>query len=186
MKKLFLFIALALVMQSCICVHVIGRKTHFMRDLTDEQKNNVCWTSDSISLIGMKNDNRIYAINAHQMKELLKTNEKAIIYQWSPHCSSENCTSLGLTQSYCDEKGVELYVVADNYNDAFSQIEDIKNPMFSINSGYYVKTNYLLNKLQEQFYKELLGEKYDKKNYHRFYYFENGEFVRMYDSVVNL
>ena len=108
MKKLLLFIALALVMQSCICVHVIGRKTHFMRDLTDEQKNNVCWTSDSISLIGMKNDNRIYAINAHQMKELLKTNEKAIIYQWSPHCSSENCTSLGLTQSYCDEKGIEL------------------------------------------------------------------------------
>ena len=27
-----------------------------MRDLTDEQKNNVCWTTDSISLIGMKND----------------------------------------------------------------------------------------------------------------------------------
>lgn len=34
--------------------------------------------------------------------------------------------------------------------------------------------------------KELLREKYDKKNYHRFYYFENGEFVRMYDSVVNI
>ena len=155
-----------------------------MRDLTDEQKNNVCWTSDSISLIGMKNDNRIYAINAHQMKELLKTNEKAIIYQWSPHCSSENCTSLGLTQSYCDEKGIELYVVVDYYADAFSQIESIKNPLLSISERYY--NTELTQELSELFYKELLGEKYDKKNYHRFYYFENGEFVRTYDSVNNL
>ena len=188
MKKLLLFIALALVMQSCVVL--IDKspygESNFMTALSSEQKNMVYWTSDSTSLEGLVNDGRIYAINPNQLKELLKSKEIAIVYKWLPTCTSENCTSLGLTQSYCDEKGVELYVVADNYNDAFSQIEDIKNPMFSINSGYYVKTNYLLNKLQEQFYKELLGEKYDKKNYHRFYYFENGEFVRMYDSVVNL
>jgi hypothetical protein len=184
MKKLSLFIALAFVMQSCICVHVIGRKTHFMRDLTDEQKNNVCWTTDSISLIGMKNDNRIYAINAHQMKELLKTNEKAVIYQWSPHCSSENCTSLGLTQSYCDEKGIELYVVIDYYADAFSQIESIRNPLLSISERHY--NTELAQELREIFYKELLGDKYDKKNYSRFYYFENGEFLKTYNSINNL
>ena len=70
------------------------------------------------------------------------------------------------------------------YADAFSQIESIKNPLLSISERYY--NTELTQELSELFYKELLGEKYDKKNYHRFYYFENGEFVRMYDSVVNL
>ena len=89
-----------------------------------------------------------------------------------------------MTQSYCGENGIELYVVVDYYADAFSQIESIKNPLFSINERHY--NTEVTEKLQEIFYKELLGDKYDKKNYHRFYYFENGEFVRTYDSVNNL
>ena len=184
MKKLFLFIALAFVMQSCICIKFPpARDTSFLRDLTSEQKNMVCWTSDTTSLEDLANDGRIYAVNPNQMRELLKTKEKVVIYKWLPICTSENCTSLGLTQSYCDEKGIELYVIADSYKEAFLQIESIKNPLFSINIDYFDED---VKHCDEEFYKELLGDKYDKKNYYRFYYFENGEFVRTYDSVNSL
>ena len=53
----------------------------------------------------------------------------------------------------------------------------------SINIDYFDED---VKHCDEEFYKELLGDKYDKKNYHRFYYFENGEFVRTYDSVNSL
>ena len=184
MKKLILFVLLALAMQSCICIKIIHPsyvEASFMRDLTSEQKNNVYWTSDSTSLSDLTNDGRIYAINPNQMKELLATKEKAIIYRWLPICKSENCTSLGLTQSYCDEKGIELFVITDSYTEAFTQIESIKNPMFSIDIACFRIE--IKDYDDDLFYKELLGDKYDTKNYNRFYYFENGEFVRTYQNI---
>lgn len=186
MKKLLTIITLALAMQSCICIkitHPSYVEAGFMRDLTSEQKNNVYWTSDSTLLSDLTNDGRIYAINPNQMKELLATQEKAIIYRWLTICKSENCTSLGLTQSYCDEKGIELYVITDSYTEAFTQIVSIKNPMFSMNIGYF-QTQTKTGEIREEFYKILLGDKYDKKNYGRFYYFENGEFIRQYNDIL--
>ena len=185
MKKLLTIITLALLMQSCICIKIIHPsyvEASFMRDLTSEQKNNVYWTSDSTSLSDLTNDGRIYAINPNQMKELLATKEKAIIYRWLPICKSENCTSLGLTQSYCDEKGIELFVITDSYTEAFTQIESIKNPMFSIDIACFRIE--IKDYDDDLFYKELLGDKYDKKSYSRFYYFENGEFVRTYQNII--
>ena len=112
------------------------------------------------------------------------TKEKAIIYRWLPVCKSEDCTSLGLTQSYCDEKGIELYVITDSYTEAFTQIDSIKNPMFSIDiAKFRIEPKDFDDDL---FYKELLGDKYDKKNYDRFYYFENGEFIRTYKNIVEV
>lgn len=186
MEKLILFVLLALAMQSCICIKVVHPsyvEASFMRNLTSEQKNNVYWTSDSTSLINLTNDGRIYAVIPNQIKELLSTKEKVVIYKWLPICSSENSTSLGLTQSYCDEMGIELYVITDSYTEAFLQIESIKNPMFSMNIGYF-QTQTKTGEIREEFYKILLGDKYDKKNYGRFYYFENGEFIRQYNDIL--
>ena len=186
MKKILTIITLALAMQSC-CIKIIHPsyvEASFMRDLTSEQKNNVYWTSDSTSLSDLTNDGRIYAINPNQMKELLATKEKAIIYRWLPICKSENCTSLSLTQSYCDENGIELFVITDSYTEAFTQIESIKNPMFSIDIACFRIE--LMDYDDDLFYKELLGDKYDKKNYSRFYYFENGEFIRTYKNIVEV
>lgn len=182
MKKLILLFVLALVIQSC-CIKIVPPyrgSADFMMNLTSEQKNMVIWTSDSTSLTNLTNDGRIYAVNPKQLKELLMTKEKAMVYKWLPACTSENCISLGLAESYCNEKGIELYVVLDSYEDAFTQIESIRNPMFSKNVGYF---QYETKDVDELFYKELLGDKYDKKNYYRFYYFENGEFIRTYETM---
>ena len=178
MKKLILLFTVALMMQSCnITVEVSAYSDY---DLTLEQKNNICWTSDTTSLIGLTNDGRIYAVNPNQMKDLLVAKEKALVYRWSPY-EMENVIPIYFVQSYCNENNIELYVITDEYKSAFTEINNVKNPMFSMNNGDYITD--IADKWENKFYKQLLGNKYKKNNY--FYYFENGEFVRTEDEMLN-
>ena len=178
MKKLILLFTVALMMQSCNITVEVSAYTDY--DLTLEQKNNICWTSDTTSLIGLTNDGRIYAVNPNQMKDLLVAKEKALVYRWSPY-EMENVIPIYFVQSYCNENNIELYVITDEYKSAFTEINNVKNPMFSMNNGDYITD--IADKWENKFYKQLLGNKYKKNNY--FYYFENGEFVRMEDKIVN-
>ena len=176
-EKAILF-TVALMMQSCNITVEVSAYTDY--DLTLEQKNNICWTSDTTSLIGLTNDGRIYAVNPNQMKDLLVAKEKALVYRWSPY-EMENVIPIYFVQSYCNENNIELYVITDEYKSAFTEINNVKNPMFSMNNGDYITD--IADKWENKFYKQLLGNKYKKNNY--FYYFENGEFVRTEDEMLN-
>ena len=178
MKKLILLFTVALMMQSCNITVEVSAYTDY--DLTLEQKNNICWTSDTTSLIGLTNDGRIYAVNPNQMKDLLVAKEKALVYRWSPY-EMENVIPIYFVQSYCNENNIELYVITNEYKSAFTEINNVKNPMFSMNNGDYITD--IADKWENKFYKQLLGNKYKKNNY--FYYFENGEFVRTEDEMLN-
>ena len=178
MKKLILLFTVALMMQSCNITVEVSAYTDY--DLTLEQKNNICWTSDTTSLIGLTNDGRIYAVNPNQMKDLLVAKEKALVYRWSPY-EMENVIPIYFVQSYCNENNIELYVITDEYKSAFTEINNVKNPMFSMNNGDYITD--IADKWENKFYKQLLGNKY-KKKYH-LYYFENGKCVRTEDKIVN-
>ena len=84
-------------------------------------------------------------------------------------------------QSYCNENNIELYVITNEYTAAFAEIDNVKNPIFSMNiSDCMINVE---NKLEDKFYKELFGNKY-KKKFH-IYYLENGEFVRTEDEMMN-
>lgn len=54
--------------------------------------------------------------------------------------------------------------------------------MFSIDASRYQ----FEKDPDDVFYEGLLGDKYDKKNYNRFYYFENGEFIRTYENITEV
>ena len=165
-------------MQSCNITVEVSAYTDY--DLTLEQKNNICWTSDTTSLIGLTNDSRIYAVNPDQMRDLLVTKEKALVYRWSPY-EIENVIPIYFVQSYCNEINIELYVITNEYKSAFTEINNVKNPMFSMNIDDYITD--ISYKSENKFYKQLLGNKY-KKKYH-LYYFENGKCVRTEDKIVN-
>ena len=178
MKKLILLFTVALMMQSCNITVEVSAYTDY--DLTLEQKNNIYWTSDTTSLIGLTNDGRIYAVNPNQMKDLLVAKEKALVYRWSPY-EMGNVIPIYFVQSYCNENNIELYVITNEYKSAFTEINNVKNPMFSMNNGDYITD--IADKWENKFYKQLLGNKY-KKKYH-LYYFENGKCVRTEDKIVN-
>ena len=178
MKKLILLFTVALMMQSCNITVEVSAYTDY--DLTLEQKNNICWTSDTTSLIGLTNDGRIYAVNPNQMKDLLVAKEKALVYRWSPY-EMENVIPIYFVQSYCNENNIELYVITNEYKSAFTEINNVKNPMSSMNIGDYITD--ISYKSENKFYKQLLGNKYKKKCH--LYYFENGKYVRTEDEIVN-
>ena len=178
MKKLILLFTVALMMQSCsVTVEIPARNDN---SLTSEQRSDICWTSDTTSLIGLTNDGRIYAVNPNQMKDLLVAKEKALVYRWSPY-EMENVIPIYFVQSYCNENNIELYVITNEYKSAFTEINNVKNPMSSMNIGDYITD--ISYKSENKFYKQLLGNKYKKKCH--LYYFENGKYVRTEDEIVN-
>ena len=178
MKKLILLCTVVLMMQSCnVTVEIPVPDDN---SLTSEQRNNIYWTSDTTSLIGLTNDGRIYAVNPNQMKDLLVTKEKALVYRWSPY-EMENVIPIYFVQSYCNENNIELYVITNEYKSAFTEINNVKNPMFSMSIGDYITD--ISYKSENKFYKQLLGNRYKKKCH--LYYFENGKYVRTEDEIVN-
>lgn len=171
-----MLLILLLVVQGCV---IIGYRNHFSRDLTPEQQSKVVWDATDNDLLSMENDGRIYAINGKQMQKMVQANPKAIVYQWSPHCTSEACLSLSAIQTLCDNNGIALFVVADYFHDAFSQNQVLSRPLFIADEKHY-KTD-VCHKLEKRFYIDLLGENtYNATkeiSWYRYAYFENGEFV---------
>lgn len=178
MKKLILLFAMALVMQSCYVTIEIPPCMN--GNLTPEQTNSICWLSDTTSLIGLDNDDCIYAINSNQMKDLLIAKDRTIVYRWLPY-DMKNNIPIYFVQSYCDENNIELYVITNEYTAAFAEIDNVKNPIFSMNIGD--NTTNISDISEDKFYKQLFGNKYKKECY--IYYLENGEFVRTEDEIVN-
>lgn len=158
----------------------MGYRTHFSRDLTPEQQNKVVWGATDDEFLSFANDGRIYAINGKQMKKLVEAHPKAIVYQWSPHCKSESCLILIAMQTFCDQNGIALFVIADYFHDSFSQIHALSNPLYIADERYY-KTS-VCHKLEKLFYIDLLGEEnYNATkeiSWYRYAYFEKGKFVR--------
>ena len=117
-----LFILLSLlVIQGCV---IIGYRNHFSRDLTPEQQSKVVWNTPDERLLSLKNDGRIFAINGKQMQKMVQPHPKAIVYQWSPHCTSEACLSLSAIQTHyktdvCHKLEKRFYIDLlgeENYN----------------------------------------------------------------------
>ena len=159
---------------------IIGYRTHFLRDLTKEEQRRVVWDATDNELPSLANDGRIYAINGNQMMQLVEAQPKAIVYRWSPHCSSESCLPLSAMQTFCDQNGIALFVVADYFHESFSQIHALSNPLYIANERYY-KTS-VCPKLEKLFYTDLLGEEtYNATkdiSWYRYTYFESGRFVK--------
>ena len=177
-----LILLLLLIFQSG-CV-VMGYRTHFSRDLTPEQQSKVVWSATNDELLSLTNDGRIYAINGKQMRQLVEAQPKAMVYQWSPHCTSKSCQPLSAMQSFCDQNGIALFVVADYFHDSFTQIHALSNPLYIADERYY-KTS-VCHKLEKQFYTDLLGEETYKANkdisWYRYIYFESGRFVKYFED----
>lgn len=172
-----ILLLLLIIQEGCV---VIGYRNHFSRDLTPEQKSKVVWGTSDDWFLSIENDGKLYAINGKQMQKLVQAHSKVIVYQWSPHCSSEYCLPLSTIQTLCDKNGITLFVVADYFHEAFSQNQVLSYPLFIADEKYY--NTDICNKLEKLFYIDLLGEKtYNETeniSWYRYAYFENGEFVK--------
>jgi hypothetical protein len=116
---------------------------------------------------------KVYLVNGQQMKECVANYDDAIVYIWDAHCPAEQCFSPSLLQKYCDEKNVQLFVVAEYYDGAeLTQYYDIKRPLFGIDTQHY----------QSGFIEKYVGKfeadlSVDKTRSGRMLYFKKGKYV---------
>ncbi len=122
---------------------------------------------------------KVYVINGSSLKECLKSRDKAIVYVWSSRCQSELCYSLNLVQQKCDAKGVELFIVAEYYDDELMRFKyRIEHPILGIDTEYY-KTNFT-SRYMSRFLHDLASiQKFEN----RFLYFENGIMKRAFSAI---
>ena len=122
---------------------------------------------------------RVYVINGKSLKECLESRTKAIVYVWSSRCQSELCYSLNLVQQRCDAKGVELFIVAEYYDDELMNFKyRIGHPILGIDTEYY-KTNFT-SRYMSRFLRDLANV---TKFENRFFYFENGKLKRSFSVI---
>lgn len=132
----------------------------------------LCKPAPGTSICGIRNSGvpRVYVIHAGALKDCLKSSRKAIIYIWSSRCRSVLCYSLNLVQERCNAKGIELFIVAEYYDDEFMNFNyNIEHPILGIDTKYY-RTNFT-SRYIFRFLNELASV---SKFENRFFYFENG------------
>lgn len=151
MKKTIPFLTLIILSSCSINGNLQGLYSYYNRT-TKESPNLIIDSDSAIKYCELKNDGiaKIYPINGLQLNECLKRQDKSIVFVWSPNCKGKFCYSLNAVQETCDENNMELFIVAEYYDDAKMQIDYvIKRPIFGIDTKYY-KTN-LTSKYMSKF-----------------------------------
>jgi hypothetical protein len=127
---------------------------------------------------------KILVINGTQLKNCIDKNRKTLIYIWGPKCRSQMCSPPEIAQSTCDINNIELYIVSEYYDsEKMNENYNISRYIFGIDTLYY-KTS-LTTKYVSLFLLDL-GVVLKKDDYNRFLYFENGKFIKSYESVYDI
>lgn len=181
-KTAFIFLSLLLLFtQCCRIINIVGVRTHFERDLSEAEKQKVVWTTEDKSICDLENDSLVYAVSGEQLKNCITQYDKVLVYYWDPHCSADACHPLSAMQYFCDEHGMEFFVVTEYFWDCFSQIGSLKShPLLVANERHYGTDK--CRKLDELFFTDLIGKENYGKNkeisWYRYLYFEHGDFVK--------
>jgi hypothetical protein len=127
-----------------------------------------------------KNDTpKIYVTNGIQLQECMKSFDNAIVYVWAPKCKSKNCYPLNLLQQRCNTKNIELFIVAEYYDEELMNVNyNLQRPIFGIDIAYY--SSDLTSRYLPGFIRDLTNENTEKS---RFYRFKNGRLITSFDFI---
>lgn len=140
-------------------------------------------SSQSICDISKKTaKTNVVIINGENLNDCIKTTKKALIYIWGSNCKSKICYPPEIVQSVCNSEKIQLFVVAEYYdNEAMIIDYAIERPIFGVDTKYY-KSN-LTDKYLTRFLNDL---NIAKETTNRYLYFEKGAFKQSYNSVYDL
>ncbi len=120
------------------------------------------------------------------IRKCLALNTKNIIYIWGSKCKSKVCFPLTNIQKYCDEKGIDLFVLAEYYDAADMGINyQLAKNIIAVDTKFY--NSNLTNNYLASFFNEI-DDKIDfsKNNNNRYLYFENDKFLKSFNSVYEI
>ena len=168
-------------MSGCIRISFVNlaKVSGFETELDSLQQKHVTWISDNDTLDCRPNDGNIYAVSANQLYSIIKRYPQSMVYLWTPTCTGRTCLPLSSIQQQCDQKGLELFVVATSSYGFFDQnMASINHPVHIPNEHSYKEKDF--EKIWHRFVEELLGE----ENYNNIdslwvgkFIYKEGEFV---------
>ena len=122
---------------------------------------------------------KVIIINGLVLKTCIEESKKtSLVYMWSPKCTGKFCPVLDLIQEQCNNKNIDLYVVAEYYDcNKMDKAYDLNNNIYAIDVKYY-KSNFT-SKYVSRFKFDLTLQKNIE---HRFLMFEKGVFIKSYES----
>lgn len=185
----FFFLLFTLSLPSCAIVEINGTFQglfSYYKKTKDLNPNLFINYNDTIlkSNFYSKN-NKIVVLTGKNLLSEIKSHKKVLVYNWDPKCRGKFCPDLSLLQRNCKTFGIELYVVAEYYDlGKMEKDYNLKYPILGIDNKHY-KSNLTLRYLK-LFYNDLTNRKYDKKNFDKLYYFENGYFIKKISSIDNI
>lgn len=188
MKKLLFILLLCLSITSCGVITINGTFQglySYYKTTNNSNPELFEFYTDNIKSYKQNKTNKVLIINDIHLAKEIKSTPKVLVYKWSPKCKSQFCPSLNLLQQNCEAKGIELYIVAEYYDVAMMQKNYIiKRQLLAIDTKYY-KSN-LTGIYTKRFYNQLTNNNYNNQSSNRFFYFENGTFIKQIASINEL
>ncbi len=172
--NLVLFLTAEAILTSCIEVNGSGYS-----DLSESEKQKV--KECEAPLDSVKNDGNLYKVTVRQVRECIKGYKEAIVYEYLPFCSGDNCRPLAEIKQICDKRNIHLVVISSVYDGIFPISSSNTFPLFVIDNNVYHTDNY--QTYGEQFYKNLTGSDSEDRKVSSFHYFRNGKYVCSYESI---
>ena len=182
MKKLIFIFCLYLTINSCGLIAINGSFNgmySYYKKTKNEKPNLFVNYNDTTLKYNSKqnNDSTIVLITGIELNKLLKTVNNAVVYMWSPNCKSRFCPSLDILKRKCNEKQIELFVVAETFDiNMLEQKHKTVKTLYGINTQYY-KTNFTAW-YRPKFIKDLQEAKEKENTFNRLFYFKNGQFIK--------
>lgn len=125
---------------------------------------------------------QVYMINGSTLRQCLKNFDAVILYRWSPRCKGEFCYSLNALQKECNNKNIELFIIAEYYDlELMTLTYNLKRPVLGIDTEYY-KTN-LTKKYWPKFLYDVTSHEQIEE---RFIYLQKGVVMKSFDSLDEL
>ena len=174
----YLFACLVLSVSSCISIEGV---TDDYKTLTEEERRKVIMLSGNIDELQI-NDS-IYLVNHVQIQEWLNTKDNAIVYGYTPYCTSENCIAPSLLYECCVENDFDLLVISDTFN-GISKTPNGKTNIFMIDSDYYQTKN--RRKYTRLFFDNLTETSEKERQATLFYLFKRGRYCGVSNNVDDL
>ena len=159
MKHLYLSALFLLGLTSC----QIGGLTSGYSHLSATQKERVVTLEDDIDAI--HDFSKVYKVSLNQVKQYIETHDKVLLYNYTPFCHSTYCVSPAALVSQCKDKGINVLVISNIYDDIFKQ-KHTTFPMLMIDTKQF-PTKWRA-KYHDLFYSPLTGHTDKELNYASF------------------
>lgn len=159
------------------CIQLAGLTSGYSH-LSQKQQERVVKCDGRISDI--QDYSYVYEVTVAQVKEFLSTHEKVIVYDYTPFCTSDNCVSPIRLKQFFHEKGLELLVISNIYDDIFKSLSP-HYPMLMIDADEHGTNR--RSKYIDAFYISLLGKTQKEINYALYHYFYKGMYVASFKNI---